>query len=225
MGRKSIWNTTPPAGPAGDQAQSWEAAEQQQAAPKSVVEQLRVAAEKQRDRSWERANQSFLIRGVAPKLTAAVKEIAGDLNVKTDDVARAFFEFALECYRKGEVELTPVLEQRLTLFPKTEKGWPGKGQPGWVEKVWDFQPPVRSSRKGSSSKTSGKEKAWRCQVAYRGIPDEVKTALRQLHIQYSVPLGEVATAMLGHALDAYQAGRLVLIPQPGVTSSLAYHNR
>jgi hypothetical protein len=234
-GRKSIWDTPPGSSPvASEEVQPWggtQSVETAQAAPpttapKAVIEQLRVAEARQRDRSWEKINQPFLIRGVPPKLTVAIKEIAIDLNVKTDDVARAFFEFSLECHTKGEIQLTPVLsEQRLTLFPKPEKGWPGKNQPGWAEKMWDFQPPSKPARKGKASQTPAKEKAWRCQVAYRDIPDEIKTILRQLHQQHSVPLGEVATAFLGHALDAYQSGRLVLFPQPGVASSLVSQTR
>ena len=34
------------------------------------------------------------------------------------------------------------------------------------------------------------------------------------HEKKSIPLGEVATLFLGHSLDAYRTGRLVLNPQP-----------
>jgi len=233
-GRKSIWDTPTGKRPAVGEEQNLD--EQAPsggdspvmpvATPKSVVEQLRVAAEKKRDRKWERENRSFLIRGVPPQLTTAIKEISVDLDVKTDDVARAFLEFGLECHRKGEINLTPVMsDQRLTLFPKPVNGWQRKKLPGWVEKMWDSQPPQKPTRRGKSTQEPGKEKAWRWQVSYRGIPEDVKETLRQLHQQHSIPLGEIVTALLGHSLEAYQIGRLALVPQPRIASNFDMKTR
>jgi hypothetical protein len=231
MGRKSIWDT-----PSGNNSkvagESQDRNEQPLigaelipspvVSPKTVVEQLRVVAERKRNRTWETENRSFLIRGVPPKLTMAIKEIAADLSVKVDDVARAFIEFGLECLQKGEIKLTPVMgNQRLTLFPQTLNGLQRKTQPGWMEKIFDTYPPKKRSRKGKSVEDVNHEKAWRWQVSYRGIPEDVKYTLRQLHQQHNVPLGEVATALLGHSLEAYQTGRLVLLPQPCNAPNLA----
>jgi hypothetical protein len=233
--RKSIWDTPSSKNTkVTEEKQDWseqpttevELASSPVVSPKTVVEQLRVAAERKRNRSWETENRSFLIRGVPPKLTTAIKEIAVVLNVRTDDVARAFFEFGLECHQKGEINLTPVLSnQRLTLFPQSGNSWQRKAQPGWVEKILDFQPPAKPDRKGKTAHKSNQEKAWRWQVSYRGIPDEVKTTLRHLHQRHSVPLGEVATSLLGHSLEAYQTGRLALVPQPRIAPSLTVETR
>lgn len=222
--RRSIWEQ-PPAGEASvqpDDSPTWgspAAAEPQAPAAVPVIEQLRVAEARQRDRSWEKSNRSMLIRGLPVKLCQSIKGIALALQVRADDVARAFLEYSLLCYQRGEIHVTPVLyEQRRTLFPDPRSDW-GKDQlPGWYEKVWDPQPPELpvSPRK---SKTV-EEKPWQRQVSYRGIPDEMQTAMRELHRQHNVPLGEIATLLLGHALDAYQSGRLVLSPQPRQAAKL-----
>jgi hypothetical protein len=215
-GRKSIWQNTTFVDETNQQGLPANLP-----IPQSVVEQLRVAEEKQRDRSWERQNRSFLVRGVPPALTMAVKEIAVTLNVRADDVARAFLEYGLFCYQRGEIKLMPVLSnQRLTLFPQPETAWQVQTRPGWIEKLWDVQPPAKTNPKQKRQEKTSIEKPWRWQVSYRGIPEDVKTSLRQLRQQNSVPLGEVVSAFMGHAWEAYQAGRLVLNPQPQVAGSL-----
>jgi len=177
-----------------------------------VIEQLRVAEVKSRDRGWELENRPILFRGVPPGLHAEIKQVADDLGVRASDVARAFLEYGLLCHQRGELKVNPVLSQyRLTLFP-TGNGW-GNQRPGWYEKVWDPQPPAVRSRKGKAAKGTP-PKAWQQQVAYRGIPQELQAAIRAIHQQRHVPLGEVATLLLGHALQAYRDGRLVLHPQP-----------
>jgi hypothetical protein len=214
-GRKSIWQ-----GAASNEATST-ATPIAIPKPQSVVEQLRLAEEKQRDRSWERQNRSFLVRGVPPALTEQIKDIAVTLKVRADDVARAFLEYGLLCYQRGEIKLTPVFSnQRLTLFPKPETAWQAKTSPGWIEKLWDVQPPANIGQKRKRQKNAEPEKSWRWQVSYRGIPDDVKIALRQLYQQNSVPLGEVVAALMGHAWESYQAGRLVLNPRPQVAATL-----
>ena len=224
-GRKSMWSSPAPADqpPAMEQAQAGESAPlPPPALPAiSVVQQLRVAEKKQRKRAWEKENRTMLFRGLPPVLREAIKEIAGNLQVRADDVARAFLEFGLLCYQRGELQLKPVLSnQRLTLFPKSGSSWGGKPQPGWMEKVWDCQPPVKPQKGKNSRQAAGKP--WNNQTSYRGIPAEVQMAIRQLHEQCHVPLGEVATYLLGHSLEAYQSGRLVLNPQPRQVAGLTY---
>jgi hypothetical protein len=184
--------------------------------PQSVVEQLRVAAEKKRDRTWEQQalNRPMLFRRVPPDLREAVKEIAGDLQVRVDDVARAFLEFGLQCYYRGEIYIQPTLQEgRLTLFPKGSIQ-PGKNLlSGWVEQIQNQQPPARPTRKRRQA-NANPEKPWKWQVSYRGIPVEIQSQLRALHQEKAVPLGEIATLLLAYSLDAYQRGRLVLHPQP-----------
>lgn len=222
--RKSIWDPPDPepTNPGRDEpaAVGW-GAEKPLAAPPPppavpVVEQLRLVEKKTRERKWEQqpANRPMLFRRVPPPLRAAIKEIAGSLEVRVDDVARAFLEFGLQCYEKGEIQVRPVLsEGRLTLFPKPGAAWEKNALPGWYEKLWGQQPPAKKPRKAHKA-NPGQEKPWKWQVSYRGIPPELQAALRGIHQTKSVPLGEVATLFLGHALDAYLTGRLVLNPQP-----------
>jgi hypothetical protein len=219
--RKSIWDTpAPETGGAESAAPGW-GGDQPQAAPQPpaavpIVEQLRLTEKKQRDRSWEKQenNRPMLFRRVPPGLRDAIKEIADSLQVRVDDVARAFLEFGLLAYQKGNIQIQPVLsEGRLTLYPKSDNRWKKCPLPGWYEKVWEQQPPVKQIRKNRRS-PGEQEKPWKWQVSYRGIPIELQAALREIHQKQSVPLGEVATLFLGYSLDAYHAGRLVLNPQP-----------
>jgi len=214
--RRSIWEQ-PPADETAqpENSPTWgspAAAEPQTPAAVPVIEQLRVAEKKSRSRGWEQENRPVLFRGVPPGLHAEIKQVADDLGVRASDVARAFLEYGLLCHQRGELQVNPVLSQyRLTLFPAGD-GW-GDERPGWYEKAWDPQPPAARSRKGKATKDTP-PKAWQQQVAYRGIPQEVLAAIRAIHQQRHVPLGEVATLLLGHAMQAYRDGRLVLHPQP-----------
>lgn len=217
--RKSIWDTPESSSPPP------QAAMPVPPVAVAVVDQLRVAEKKQRNRTWEKetSNRPVTYRGIPPQLQEAIKEIAADLLVNVDEVARAFLEFGLQCYQKGEFHLTPVLSnQRLTLFPASD-GWGSKQRPGWFEQVWDVKPPQsatrRSRRKGEPE--TAKPWQWR-RVSYRGLPSELQAAIRELHQQHFVPIGEVVTMFLGHSLEAYQTGRLVLNPQPRSTSVVTF---
>jgi len=225
VARRSIWEQ-PPTGEAVEPSESspaWggaAAAEPQAPAAVPVIEQLRVAEKKPRDRGWELENRPVLFRGVPPGLHEEIKQVADDLGVRASDVARAFLEYGLLCHQRGELQVEPVLSHyRLTLFP-TGDGW-GNERPGWYEKAWDPQPPAVRSRKGKAAKDIP-PKTWQQQVAYRGIPQEVQAAIRMIHQQRHVPLGEVATLLLGHALQAYRDGRLVLHPQPRQAPGLEF---
>lgn len=231
-GRKSIWDTPEPA--AQDTAEQFpgETVTSPPSRPATaVIEQLRVAEAKQRDRSWEKrtANRPTTYRGVPPKLQAAIKEVAADLQVNVDDVGRAFLEFGMQCYQQGEIRITAVLSnQRLTLFP-TADAWGSKSRPGWFEQAWDAQtlaPDLGVKQRNRRKVDAGAAKPWQWpRVSYRGLPDGLKAAIQELHQQHHVPAGEVVTLLLGHALDAYQNGRLVLNPQPRSGSSLTFSER
>jgi hypothetical protein len=224
-GRKSIWDTmeSPPresAGQHGWDTQPVLAGEQQLPEAIPVVEQLRVAEKKSRDRKWEKQpeNRPMLFRGIPPGLRSAIKEIAISLNVRVDDVARAFLEFGLQCYRKGEIQVQPVLSDgQRTLFPARDDSWGRNSLPGWYEKVWEQQSPQNKARRNNNA-GGIREKTWKWQVSYRGIPGSLQAEIRQIRTEKDVPLGEVATLFLGHALEAFQNGRLVLNPQPKVGS-------
>lgn len=51
-------------------------------------------------------------------------------------------------------------------------------------------------------------------VSYRGIPKQIHQAITKIAAEKEVPVGEVARALLEHALRAYQEGRLDLNPAP-----------
>lgn len=229
-GRKSIWDTPEPsADETTEKLLSDPSAAPSVRLATPVIEQLRVAEVKQRDRSWEKmtTNRPTTYRGVPPKLQAAIREIAADLQVNMDDVGRAFLEFGMQCYRQGEIRMTAVLSnQRLTLFPAAD-AWGSKPRPGWFEQVWDAQPPEPGTKQRTRRKADGNTtKPWQWpRVSYRGLPDDLKAAIQELHQQHSVPAGEVVTLLLGHALEAYQNGRLVLNPQPRSGSSLTFSER
>lgn len=222
-GRKSIWDSMESFPPESDTQLGWDkqpvlAGEPQLPEAIPVVEQLRVADKKSRDRKWERQpeNRPMLFRGIPPGLRTAIKEIAISLNVRVDDVARAFLEFGLQCYWKSEIQVQPVLSDgRRTLFPAPQDSWGKNSLPGWYEKVWEQQSQQTRSRRNHNS-NRGEEKPWKWQVSYRGIPAAIQAEIRQIRTDKDVPLGEVATLFLGHALEAFRNGRLVLNPQPKV---------
>ena len=237
-GRKSIWETPPGNIKATVEAdQDWvghvpagvDPTDPLFATPKSVVEQLRVVEERKRDRSWEKQanNRPTTFRGVPPKLQAEVRQMAADLHVTVDDVARAFLEFGWQCYRKGELQITPTLNrQRLTLFPEPGN-WAGVKRPGWFERVWETLPPKTIiNRKDPRKIDEQAVKPWKWPKAnYRCLPVELVTAIRQLHTKHTIPIGEIVTLFLGHALEAYRSGRLVLDPQPRIGTSVTFKEK
>jgi hypothetical protein len=220
--RKSIWAAQAPDSTGPGMEGSNLQVDPHPPAAVPIVEQLRLVEKKERDRSWEKqdGNRTILFRRVPPGLRDAVKKIAESLQVRADDGARAFLEFGLTCYQKGEIQIQPVLsEGRLSLFPTPDNAWGKNPLPGWYEKVWEQQPPVKQNQKNRRP-ANEQEKPWKWQVSYRGIPMELHTALRELHQEKNVPLGEVAALFLGHSLQAYQNGRLVLNPQPRRAASV-----
>lgn len=231
QGRKSIWDTPVPETASAEPAAPGWGGDKPQAVPQPpaavpIVEQLRLTEKKQRDRSWEKKedNRPTSYRGVPPKLQAEVRQVAADLQVTVDDVARAFLEFGVLCYRKKEIKIAPTLSrQRLTLFPDPDN-WAGAKRPGWYERVWDQPAPkAGNGKKGSHKGNTETVKPWKWpKASYRRLPAELVETIHQLHEKHSVPVGEIVTLFLGHALDAYQTGRLILEPQPRASASLTY---
>lgn len=177
--------------------------------PPALIDSLRVAEVKQRDRRWERDHHAFTYRGIPTELKEAVKEVAENIQVNTDEVARVFLEFGLQCHRFGEIQLRPNPKgQRMTLFPENDKS-----QPAWFQKFANSEPAAKLS-KGKKTKGNS-DQLWRKRVSYR-LPVELHTSLRQVAEDHYVPVGEVVIVFLGHALEAYQVGRLVLNPQPRI---------
>lgn len=171
---------------------------------------LQTAEKTPRTRTWEKANRAVTYRGVPPQLHGRIKALSGELGVNLDDVARAFLEFGLACYQRGELRIEPVLNLKLTLFPK--------GKRGWYENQQKPAPPPPTPRKTKAKPDP--HKPWRLpRVSYR-LPDAIRQQVDEVRQQKNVPVGEVVTLFFAHALEAYENGRLILQPIPPQSASL-----
>ena len=129
-------------------------------------------------------------RGIPKEVQTAIKTIAGELDVTTEEVARAFLEFGLYCFRNNEIDVQAHIKGRhMTLFPN---GW--NRQPAWTDCGWgkkaETQPREKKKREPST---------WQTVVTYRRIPLEVKKAIQGISALHTVPVGEVATLFFLHA--------------------------
>ncbi len=171
---------------------------------------LPVAESKKKSRDWEKDHKPKHYRSVPRELREAVRDVAGSLSVLVDDVARAFIEYSLACVNKGTLTLAGKPKtQRMTLYPFEGAGWAVNG---WVPK-----PPEPASKR----KANGDEKkVWQADVCYR-IPDELHQRVKEIASE-RYPIGEVVTVLLQNALQDYQAGILLLNPQPKAQTSLKW---
>jgi hypothetical protein len=167
-----------------------------------MLSQLNVAGIKDtaRNRSWEQQHRGKSYRGIPKALHEALKEIAANHVRSVDVIAQAFLEYALVCCRRGELTFDPLLHQgRRTLLHTNGRVWD--------ERSWMANP--------TSENTPRKRKAtndsWRRVATYRLSPEVIQT-IHWFADQQEVPAGEIVTYLLSHALDAYQAGRLVIYP-------------
>lgn len=217
--RKSIWDTPPGSisnSTGQDSGWSSKFEPQEVSNPISpavpIVEQLRVVEQKKRERGWELNNRTRSYWGIPLELREALNWIAQELGVKVDDVARAFFEYGLDEYQKSALELKPHLNPKspkMTLYPG---GW--RHQP-WSRENWNPQPSrvhqkdtLRRKRVTQSSKGTA------CVLAIRRLPDELHQAITAIAEASAVPIGEVATKLLGCGLEAFSKGTLTLNPVP-----------
>jgi hypothetical protein len=179
----------------------------------SLLNMMPVAEERQgRNRDWERSRRANAVsyRGIPPEIQTGIKEVAAELEVNAEEVARAFLEFGLKALRNGEIEIQPHPRGRLmTLFPE---GW--SRHVGWTDLGWGKRnEPAKGKKKRATA-------LWRNVVTYRGIPLEVKKAIQELSNEHYIPVGELATLFLSHALLSFKNGRLMLHPQPKVRSAI-----
>ncbi len=181
----------------------------------NLLDMMPVAEERpKRNRQWEKAQMANQVsyRGIPKEVQTALKTIAGALDVTTEEVARAFLEFGLYCFRNNEIDVQAHVKGRhMTLFPN---GW--NRQPAWTDCGWGKKAETHTTRE----KKKREPATWQTVVTYRRIPVEVKKAIQGISALHTVPVGEVATLFFLHALQAYQNGRLALNPQPRVASSL-----
>ncbi len=157
-----------------------------------------------RNRKWEKLHRPYRYVNVPIELREQVLALAEHLAVTADEVARAFFEYGIECVDADILQLHArpnPLGRKMTLF--------SKGRPkGWRETVdHPRQLPARKKKPAAS-----KKKIYPA-VSYR-LPENVHDSLCGLAMDLDVPVGEVVTFLLRYGLDAYRAGRLTLNPEP-----------
>jgi len=177
----------------------------------SLYDSLRVATPRKRNRQWEKEQQSrkVVYRGIDPKLALKVKTIADDLQVPTGEVACAVLEYALQCYARGDFDLTPhpnPERMRMTLFPKDKSAH-------------------SVSRSQRTSRQKRTEALWWVITTWRGFSPELKQELAALASEdgLHVPIGELITALLRFGLRAYETGLLKLEPKPKATAFTLAH--
>ena len=205
--RRTIWT--------GSQAES----EESETAQLAQMDFLPPPEQRKRDRSWDRAHAAEVesYRGVPQPIKDEVTAIAGSLNVPVGEVARVFLEYGLAHYPKDIVFSARMRRRggdRMTLYPTNAFG---EELPGWSEAHNGQPPQVAPAR---SKKKAGQEKEWQSMFCVRGIPRKVKSAVAEIAVIKAVPKGEVASAFLIYALNAYRSGRLLLVPHPRTRAAL-----
>ncbi len=145
---------------------------------------------KPRDRTWEKGHRGITIRGIPLDLRQEIKDIADHLNASSDDAARAFLEYALECYKRGELQIEPTLDRgRRSLVIR------------WEERKNNPVPP--------NGKKQQKGAAWKQMTHYR-LPAELIEDIKMICKKQVVVRGDLATYLLSYSLAAYKRGTLVL---------------
>lgn len=219
MARRSIWDhedkTQQQTESGWDTAANRDVSTILPSAPVSILDQLRVAEPKRktvRNRSWERNNQNKPYRKVPIQIRDTVNEIAGAYGYSASQIAQAFLEYALMCYRRDDFELELELTQSgLTLIPG---GWSAERKPIWAENAWPKQPTKKKPRRKKSGTPLYKQRAH-----YRLSPDlivEIESICKiqrnadDLLISRKYHDGEVVTRFLTFSIEAYNAGNLTL---------------
>lgn len=78
----------------------------------------RKPSQAKRNREWEIKNKVTGYRGIPPELDQVIAELAVMLSVPKGEVVRAFLEYGLAAYERGELPLQPHLRiGKMTLFP------------------------------------------------------------------------------------------------------------
>jgi hypothetical protein len=101
--------------------------------PPSPLDQMNVAAPRQRNREYEKRNRSFTYRLTDKELGARIAAVAGSLQVTVDEVARAFVEVGIREARAGRIPFDSVsaVQRRMTLYPTGTETWSIQEQDGW----------------------------------------------------------------------------------------------
>lgn len=165
-----------------------------------------------RNRQWEKAHRPYRYVNVPLELREQVVSLAEHLEVTADEVARAFFEYGMECLDDETLQLRTRPNPRgrkMILFPREQSiGW---------QKADNAQKEIPARRK----KKSEQGKKIYPAVSYR-LPQSLHNNLCGLAMDLAVPVGEVVVFLLRHGLEAYQAGKLSLNPHP-LTVKMTLH--
>lgn len=167
--------------------------------PQAVLEKLRLADPKVNRRPWDERHRSTQVsyRGFPNGLLEQLRQLAAEMNVSLDDVARAFLEYGIGVVYSGALQLKPVGKGlRMTLFPQEDS-------------------PCRIAVSRKTAKASHRAKPrWQKVVTFRGMPPSLQASIRELATEQGVPVGELAAALIQHGLSAYKQGKLILQPAP-----------
>ena len=163
-----------------------------------------------RTRSWEKKNRSHSYRipvelhMPARDLSASLSGIASEFLTSASNVAEAFMAFSLSHLHSGRLTIRskPNPERRsLSLTRKeVESGRPREVKPGTKKKKneWLEAHPVF--------------------LSYRWSTD-ISNQIQAIVTKTGVSGGEVVVFLLSHALQAYQAGHLIITPHSVVVTN------
>lgn len=144
-------------------------------------------------------------RGFPVELKDALHAAAKELQVNLDEVVRATLEYALGTYWSGKLELDPMPARiKMTLYPSGSKN-NSQAKP----------------RKGQKRKKADKPR-WATVVTFRGIPDDLQKAVKQIAEDRDIPVGEVAAYLIETGMRAFRSGELVLLPVPKPGTNTLY---
>jgi hypothetical protein len=168
--------------------------------PRSIVEQLKFAETKKTSPTPRRRPGQVSYRGFPDGLMERIRAAANELQVTVDEIVRATLEYALGTYWSGRLVLDPSPTKiKMTLYPKDAK-----------TRSTTFQ------RTGQKRKKPGVPR-WTTVVTFRGIPQPVQGAIKQIAEDRDIPVGEVAAFLIEYGIHAFRSGELVLrpVPRPG----------
>ena len=86
----------------------------------AMTDGLTISKKKKTRRPWEEKHRPFIhtYRNIPPELHQEILDIANQLKVSAGEVMRAFAEYGLDAYKKGDLLLDPVpVIEKKTLFP------------------------------------------------------------------------------------------------------------
>lgn len=164
-----------------------------------------------RKRDWEQRHRPFTFVGVPQEIREAICDLAAYYREQfgmvggVDAVARELLRYSLAEYGVGRLKIPLVgnkAHAHLTAYP----GWGDQKKP---------IPARKSKPKKSKAITASYRLPDEQLRAIRAIPEleAERAAPRVIHL----PLGQVVTCLLEHALTAYREGRWVLETVPEMT--------